>query len=109
MHDNGITHRDFYLCHFLFHTDLWTEEHKIKLSLIDLHRAQIRTHIPNRWLIKDLAALFFSCSSIILTERDCYRFIKIYEGTSLRKALLDNALFWKKVKQRGQSYRDHAR
>lgn len=75
MHLGGINHRDLYICHFLLHLPVGNAP---KLSLIDLHRAQIRTHTPRRWRDKDLAALFFSASDIGLTRRDLLRFLKTY-------------------------------
>lgn len=56
MHLAGINHRDLYICHFLLHLPVGATP---KLSLIDLHRAQVRKHTPRRWRDKDLAALFF--------------------------------------------------
>ncbi|MDH3999597.1 MAG: lipopolysaccharide core heptose(I) kinase RfaP, partial [Desulfuromonadales bacterium] len=47
LHQNGVNHRDFYLCHF--HLNLASVDHflsgqasTIKLHLIDLHRTQVR-------------------------------------------------------------------
>lgn len=100
LHDNGINHRDFYLCHFLL-----AEE---TLYLIDLHRAQIRKKVPVRWLIKDLAGLYFSCIHNGFTQRDYLRFIKHYRDASLRDILKNEKMFWMKVKKRGEDlYRDH--
>ncbi len=106
MHQHGINHRDFYLCHFLLEL-AQKKDAPIKLSLIDLHRAQCRRRVPLRWLIKDLSALLFSCKDVYLTERDCYRFIKVYSANSLGDELSANASFWQKVKNRGHNYRDH--
>jgi len=60
MHQGGVNHRDFYLCHFLLHLDPAPTPEMLKLSLIDLHRAQIREKTPQRWRDKDLAALYFA-------------------------------------------------
>ena len=86
MHRSGLNHRDFYLCHFLLHTDLLVSG-RIKLSLIDLHRAQLRENVPIRWRNKDLASLYFSAIHIGLTERDYLRFLRIYFDVPLRQAL----------------------
>ncbi len=106
LHENGINHRDFYLCHFLLNVN---ESENGKLYLIDLHRAQIRRVIPKRWIIKDLAGLYFSSKDIGLTKRDLLRFIKIYRGESLR-SLMKEMGFWEKVIARGENlYRDHSK
>ena len=102
MHQHGINHRDFYLCHFLL--DLATPQ--LKLSLIDLHRAQIRRSTPRRWMIKDLAGLYFSCAGIGLTKRDLYRFMKMYSEKPLREIVASAKKFWDKVHARGTTYRD---
>lgn len=111
MHANGINHRDFYLCHFLL--DIAAGLHNIsaqtiKLSLIDLHRAQIRRLTPMRWIIKDLSGLHFSSKDIGLTQRDLYRFMKAYTGKSLGEILKLDQTFWQKVRARGeQIHRNH--
>ncbi len=113
MHENGINHRDLYICHFLLDTtssiDIIKKE-QLKLYLIDLHRAQSRRLTPKRWIIKDLAGLYFSSKDIGLTQRDWYRFIKAYRQTSLRYSVNSENGFWKKVKERGeQLYRNHTK
>ncbi len=89
IHENGINHRDFYLCHFL----LEQKNSSIILHVIDLHRAQIRAKVPRRWLIKDLAGLYFSAMDIGLTKRDILRFITLYSEPSLKR----NWQFWADV------------
>lgn len=102
LHDNGMNHRDFYICHFLL--DL----QQTKLYLIDLHRAQIRKYLPERWRIKDLAGLYFSSKNTGLTQRDYFRFMQAYRQQPLKTILKNEKNFWKKVKQRGEAlYRDH--
>jgi heptose I phosphotransferase len=44
MHLAGVNHRDFYICHFLLHLDPAPTADQFRLSLIDLHRAQLRAH-----------------------------------------------------------------
>ncbi|GHU10161.1 lipopolysaccharide core heptose(I) kinase RfaP [Betaproteobacteria bacterium] len=87
MHEGGVNHRDFYLCHFLLHTSPAPTPAALRLSLIDLHRAQVRTHTPRRWRDKDLAGLYFSAQEIGLTRRDFLRFIRVYFGHPLRATL----------------------
>ena len=91
MHGGGVNHRDFYLCHFLLHLDPAPTAGSFKLSLIDLHRAQIRTATPRRWRDKDLAALYFSALDIGLTQRDFLRFLRVYFAAPLRDVLRDEA------------------
>ena len=99
MHENGMNHRDLYICHFLVKkdTDICDE---CRLFVIDLHRAQIRKTVPERWLIKDLSALYFSAMHIGLTKRDLLRFIKIYRGKDLRYLFDNELLFWNKVERK---------
>ena len=85
MHRGGVNHRDFYICHFLLH--LPVDPKTPRLSLIDLHRAQVRKQTPRRWRNKDLAALYFSALNIGLTQRDRLRFLRIYFARPLRAIL----------------------
>ena len=102
LHENGINHRDFYLCHFLLDLHASPE----KLYLIDLHRAQIRKKTPLRWIIKDLAGLYFSSKEAKLTQRDLFRFMKNYHQKSLRD-ILSHERILKKIVLRGENlYRD---
>lgn len=91
MHAGGVNHRDFYLCHFLLHLDPAPTADAFRLSLIDLHRAQIRARTPRRWRDKDLAALYFSALGIGLTQRDFLRFLRAYFDRPLRDILRDEA------------------
>lgn len=96
LHENGVNHRDCYICHFHFDVSRdWREG--VKAALIDLHRAQLRDETPRRWIVKDLAGLYFSVMKIGLTQRDLYRFMKTYRGQSLRKTLRDDASLWQSV------------
>ena len=105
LHEHGMNHRDFYICHFL----LDIKQHDaLKLYLIDLHRVQYRKVVPERWLVKDLAALYFSSKNTGLTKRDRFRFMKAYTKKSLRHLLEKENYFWKKVMLCGERlYRDH--
>lgn len=106
LHCNGVNHRDFYICHFLLDLNV-PIDHSPKLTLIDLHRAGLRKKIPQRWVVKDLAGLFFSSKDVGLTRRDLLRFMKEYRNKPLCDVLMEN-VFWKKVKKRGdQLCREH--
>jgi heptose I phosphotransferase len=95
MHNIGICHRDFYLCHFLVQG-----QGESPLTLIDLHRALVKNRLGRRWIIKDIAGLYFSAMDIGLGKKDLLRFIGMYTGKPLRDALEEDAGFWQKVKQR---------
>jgi len=103
LHSNGVNHRDFYICHFLFERSETDEEKKgfpPRLYVIDLHRTQLRRQTPKRWMIKDLAGLFFSSLDIGLTSRDFYRFLKCYRKRPLRSILCEEESFWRRVTHR---------
>lgn len=91
MHDQGVNHRDFYLCHIL------KARRDDALYLIDLHRAGVRPAVPRRWLVKDLGGLMMSAMEIGLTRRDLLRFIAAYEGRPWRHALAERGEFWRAV------------
>ncbi len=105
LHKHGINHRDYYICHFLLDISDGLEQVQathLTLSLIDLHRAQLRSVTPERWLVKDIASLYFSAMDIGLTQRDFFRFMKYYHHASLRECLVKHIGFWQKVEQQGQ-------
>jgi len=100
LHINGINHRDYYIGHFLMDISCGIENiapGNLKLYLIDLHRTQIRKNTPYRWIIKDVAGIWFSSMDIGLTRKDCFRFMKFYSNSSLRDTLTKNRSFWIKV------------
>lgn len=85
MHAAGINHRDCYICHFLLHLP-FDPLGDFKISVIDLHRAQIRASVPLRWRNKDLVALYYSAMDSGLTFRDYCRFLKVYfAGKALKE------------------------
>jgi heptose I phosphotransferase len=102
MHEAGINHRDFYICHF--HLDpLSLGEAELRCYLIDLHRAQIRSRTPRRWRVKDLAGLYFSAMDCGLTARDLLRFIHHYNPGGVRAALDSDGRLWRQVERRAQA------
>jgi heptose I phosphotransferase len=102
LHQNGVNHRDFYICHFLIDISSLEKvsDDGLCMYLIDLHRVQLRKHTPRRWRIKDLAGLFFSSMDIGLTRRDVFRFMTMYSGKPLRRLLREDAGFWESVQKR---------
>ena len=100
MHQAGVVHRDYYLYHLLL-DERKLERGIVALSLIDLHRAQLRRRVPPRWLVRDLGALLFWCLDLPITHRDWLRFVRVYEGRPLREVLERNGAFWRRVQRRG--------
>jgi heptose I phosphotransferase len=103
LHENGINHRDYYLCHFLLDTSKPISGDDFTLSLIDLHRVQIRKRTPKRWAIKDVAGLFYSAMDIGLSQRDLLRFMALYSGKPWRQTLNEDTPFWQAVQQRAEA------
>jgi heptose I phosphotransferase len=99
MHLLGMNHRDCYLCHFLLPKESLRKE-EAKLYLIDLHRAQIRRKVPRRWLVKDLAGLYFSSMDFELTRQDKLRFLQEYFRLPAREVLTRFSKLLKQVEQR---------
>lgn len=105
MHGEGICHRDFYLCHFLLHEEAAFsagQVAQVQLSLIDLHRAMIQHRLPVRWVVKDVAGLYFSALHIGLNRHDFLRFVRAYSGRSLRECFTAQATFWTRVERRAK-------
>ena len=110
LHENGVNHRDFYLCHFLLPVDSIESGLVEHLHLIDLHRAQLRSGlVPSRWREKDLAGLLFSAADAGLTRGDLFRFVSFYSGERARVAWTKERSFWSRViKKAGRLYiKDH--
>ncbi len=105
MHADGICHRDFYICHFLLHNrnDNVSIDNDLRLSLIDLHRALIKNNLGNRWVVKDIAGLYFSCMDLGLTQRDLFRFMRSYKNKRLRLTLEQDIDFWNQVSIKANS------
>ena len=100
LHGHGMNHRDFYLCHFLVSDRdwrSWDPGQPMELVLIDLHRVQIRSRIPSRWIVKDLGGLLFSALDCGLTSRDLLRFIQVYRERPWREVLAAEKSFWQRV------------
>ena len=96
LHEHGINHRDFYLCHFRL--DRATADAPVPtLYMMDLHRAQMRRRIPRRYRIKDIAGLYFSSMDAPVSRHDFYRFMRLYRDKSLRATLTEDARFWRNV------------
>lgn len=96
LHQNGLTHRDFYICHLCLDVQALKQD-QIKIYLIDLHRMLIHSRASIGDSMKDIAALYFSCMDAGLTTRDYLRFkhyyAKDFDGVS--------SSFWQNVLARG--------
>ncbi len=101
LHENGINHRDLYICHFLLRLDSMDLQMPT-LHLVDLHRAQCRQKVPYRWLVKDVASIYFSAMDIGLTKRDAIRFMKIYFNEPSRKIFNDKASLLRAIRARAE-------
>ncbi|NLW85100.1 MAG: lipopolysaccharide core heptose(I) kinase RfaP [Phycisphaerae bacterium] len=99
MHTHGVNHRDCYICHFMLDVASGTPTNAdaVKLSVIDLHRAQVRSRTPRRWVVKDVAGLWFSAMDIGLTRRDRLRFMRAYAQMPLRSIFESQYRFWRQV------------
>ena len=101
LHEHGLNHRDFYLCHILLDVQNGMDKidpHNLTLYLVDLHRMQLRKETPTRWVVKDVGSIYFSALDCGLTQRDCVRFMRHYRKGSVSKMVHER--FWQAVKQR---------
>ncbi len=103
MHENGVNHRDFYICHFMLQLPWDGAAEDLHIHVIDLHRVQMRSSTPQRWVVKDIGSLWFSVMLLGLTKRDRFRFMRAYRGVSLRQTLRLDAGFWSEVEVRAQA------
>jgi heptose I phosphotransferase len=94
IHENGVNHRDFYLCHLCLDTQALNKPDltNINLYLIDLHRVIIHNTPSTKANMKDIAALYFSSLDVGLTARDYLRFKRYYQQES--------NYFWRAVEVR---------
>ncbi len=113
MHVHGMNHRDCYICHFLLDVsgdDAGTDLDRLRLYVIDLHRAQVRRRTPRRWIVKDLAGLYFSAMDLGLTASDRLRFIRAYRQKPLDHVFPGERRFWIRVERAARAlYKKHAK
>lgn len=106
IHGAGINHRDLYICHFLVDISMGLDRldsKNVKLFLVDLHRAQMRNSVPRRWLVKDLASIYFSSLDVGLTKKDVFRFLKLYFQLPLRQILTEKKTLLVDISRRATS------
>ncbi|MFM1955777.1 MAG: hypothetical protein RIR20_597 [Pseudomonadota bacterium] len=77
LHQAGLIHRDFYLCHLCLDGDL-LKKGEIKLYLIDLHRMLMNQSVGGKGTMKDIAALYFSAMDVGLSLEDIELFKQNY-------------------------------
>lgn len=77
LHQHGMNHRDFYLCHLCLDVEA-LKQNEIQMYLVDLHRVLIHQHVSIGDSMKDIAALYFSSMDAGLTVRDYLRFKRYY-------------------------------
>lgn len=87
MHRAGLNHRDCYLCHFLLAP---SPESAPELYVLDLHRAQIRRRPSRRYVVKDVAGIWFSSMDLGLSRTDLAAFRAAYGPVPDRR-------FWRDV------------
>ena len=91
LHEAGLCHRDFYLCHFVLKKQALAHG-DINLHLIDLHRMLQGQASNGSAVMKDIAGLYFSAMDCGFTDGDWALFKQHY--------LPQTADFWKKVEVR---------
>lgn len=94
LHQAGMCHRDFYLCHFVL-KQAELEQGSLKLYLIDLHRMLQRQPADGAAVMKDMAGLYFSAMECGLDAGDIALFKQHY--------LPQNEAFWQQVCARAQT------
>jgi heptose I phosphotransferase len=99
LHEAGVVHRDFYICHLLADCTAWSRG-EVDLAVIDLHRALLRRRVPPRWRRRDLAALLYSTLDLPLSRRAWLRFVRVYRGRPLRAVMAEEGDFWRGVYRR---------
>ncbi|MFQ5429837.1 MAG: lipopolysaccharide kinase InaA family protein [Phycisphaerae bacterium] len=77
LHENRLYHRDLYLCHVFLANNT---DGAVVLRLIDLARMIEKPRNPDRWRIKDLAALDYSAPASVVTRADRVRFLYDYDA-----------------------------
>jgi heptose I phosphotransferase len=78
MHQAGMHHQDFYLCHLLL-----PSHGPRRVHVIDLGRVRPHSHLASRWIVKDLAQLQYSAGPLSFRER--LRFLRLYLGRRLER------------------------
>lgn len=99
-HKTGFRHRDLYLCHIFCSTGG-------NFTLIDLSRVFKPLIFSKRFLVKDLAQLYYSSPGSIVTKADRLRFYLSY--TQKDKISLRDKIIIKKIKSKARQMAKHDR
>jgi len=99
-HKTGFRHRDLYLCH------IFCDENG-GFTLIDLNRVFRPLIFGGRFLVKDLAQLYYSAPGGIITKSDRLRFYMAY--TRETKLSMKDRVFIKKIKSKARQMAEHDR
>jgi heptose I phosphotransferase len=99
LHGAGWVHRDFYLCHVWVRSTTVADPEP-ELLLMDLHRARHFNRLPDRYRLRDLAALLFSSFDRTPGRFALLRFVRLYSGRSLSDELNERGRFWRAVYRR---------
>jgi heptose I phosphotransferase len=105
LHGAGVVHRDFYICHLLRRQ----HDPQAPLAVLDLHRALLFAQVPERWRLRDLAALLFSTLELPISQRTWLRFIRVYTGQPLQQTFQQQPDFWRGVFRRARRLKGKAR
>jgi len=102
LHEHGIYHRDLYMAHFLLDKSSLKLDSapKIKIYIIDLHRTRICKNAPKRWLLKELAALYFSAMPAKPTSKDILRFLSNYFAMPWQRIIKEYKSLLYKIEKR---------
>ena len=99
LHSENITHHDMYICHFLIDSSKLQND-EVYLYLIDLHRAQYHSILKRRYIIKDLAAIYFSSLDLPLTQDDISIFMEAYRQQPISWIEKHERPFWQEVRHK---------
>ncbi len=97
-HDTGFRHRDLYLCHIFCNS-------RGQFTLIDLNRVFKPLFFSRKYLIKDLAQLYYSAPGGIFTKSDRLRFYLSYSRKN-RLSIIDKFVI-KKIKSKAKRMAKH--
>ena len=81
-HSLGLCHRDMYLCHLFVNE---RDDGNVDLRMIDLQRVGAQTFPAHRWIVKDLAQLYYSSLPLPISDRDRLRFFALYAPHGSRR------------------------
>lgn len=84
LHNRGLHHRDLYLCHFLINPNQPADIHLIDAARV---RPLPRWPMRRRWIVKDLAQLWYSLSQSQVSQQQAIAFFQQYARQTGRRSL----------------------